>query len=29
VFLIGTLNKLSRLFSDRFQCGPKKSVPVR
>ncbi len=23
-----TDNKLSRLFSDRFQCGPKKSVPV-
>ncbi len=24
-----TVNKLSRLFSDHFQCGPKKSVPVR
>jgi hypothetical protein len=23
-----TVNKLSRLFSDRLQCGPKKSVPV-
>jgi hypothetical protein len=23
-----TVNKLSRPFSDRFQCGPKKSVPV-
>ena len=28
VFLIGTFNIVSRLFSDRFQCGPKKSVPV-
>jgi hypothetical protein len=24
VFLLGTFNKVSRLFSDRFQCGPKK-----
>jgi hypothetical protein len=24
VFLIGTFNKVSRLFSDRLQCGPKK-----
>ncbi len=23
-----TVNKLSRLFSDRFQCGPQKNVPV-
>jgi hypothetical protein len=23
-----TVNKLSRLFSDCLQCGPKKSVPV-
>jgi hypothetical protein len=23
-----TVNKLSRPFSDRFQCGPKKRVPV-
>ena len=28
MFLIGTFNKLSRLFSARFQWGPKKSVPV-
>ena len=27
VFLIGTFNKVSRLFSDRLQCGPKKSMP--
>ncbi len=26
VFLIGTFNKVSRLFSDRLQCGPKKSI---
>ena len=27
VFLLGTFNKVSRLFSDRLQCGPKKSMP--
>ncbi len=27
VFLIGTFNKVSRLFSDRLQCSPKKSMP--
>jgi hypothetical protein len=27
VFLLGTFNKVSRLFSDGLQCGPKKSMP--